>query len=301
MASLRIIDGGLQATVQDLGRPGFGPVGVPRGGAADVLALIAGNRLAGNRDHAAGVEIAMSGFECEAEGAISLAITGATTKVECGGVARQMWERIEVGDGLRLRLSPTVGGARAYLCVRGGIDVPRVMASASTHVGAAFGGLNGRALRAGDRLQVGEDPGAHGATDTVTTEARRASDSKTLRVVAGPQSESVFAELCSREFRVSSHTSRAGLRFEGRISSASTGRMISEGVAWGAVQVPEVGEPIVLGVDHPTTGGYPVVANVIAPDLSIIGQMRPGDTVTFLPVSLEDAWRVGREWAESLR
>jgi biotin-dependent carboxylase-like uncharacterized protein len=312
MGVMRVVEPGMFTTVQDLGRSGWAAIGVAPGGAVDALSLRVGNRLVGNADGAASLEMTMVGgtFDFEQDATIVVAGGEVSGSVGGGGAARtsEMARPMEIRRGERLRLGPITRGVRAYLCVRGGIMVESVLGSASTHAGAGFGGVQGRALRRGDVVEIGPARGQVGAgtpwarAGTLVDEAL---ERRTLRAVEGAQiaafagaSASAF---WSSEFVVSSQSDRVGLRLQGRIGAANLGgRMASEGMMFGAVQVPEGGEPIVLMADHPTTGGYPVIACVATVDLPSLGQLRPGDRVRFERVTAGAARELFRERERAL-
>lgn len=297
MGALTVLDPGMMTTVQDLGRPGLASIGVPEGGAADPLALRVGNRLLGNPDGAAGLEMTMLGgtFAFEGDGAIALAGGEARAVLESSddaGVLPAPWcTPINIRAGARLRIAPIVRGVRAYLCIRGGVRVQPALGSSSTLLSARFGGLDGRALRNGDRLEWNE---VHANRPIMSPAVARVMLDevlvrRSLRAVAGSHaSEFADAETSAfwdSTFTVSQRSDRIGVRLAGHVGSAAkavgTGRMASEGMMCGAVQIPPGGEPIVLLVDHPTTGGYPVIACVATVDLPALGQLRPGDRVGF--------------------
>lgn len=300
-ATIRVIEPGMLTTVQDLGRPGWSAVGVARGGAADPLSLRVGNRLVGNPDGAAALEMTLLGgsFEFPRGAVVALAGGCVAARVESGGGARpaSAWAPFDIRGGERLRVGAIRGGVRCYLCVSGGIAVPEVLGSRSTHLAGEFGGFAGGALRAGDELGVGDD--ARPPADAPTAErARRLCETllarRALRAVDGAQSDAFGADAVaafwSMKFEVSMQSDRAGVRLCGRIgSSPLEGSMPSEGMSPGAVQVPRTTTPIVLLVDHPTTGGYPVIACVAAVDLPVLGQVAPGDVLRFERVSRAEA------------
>jgi biotin-dependent carboxylase-like uncharacterized protein len=287
--------------VQDLGRFGFGALGVSASGAADPVSLRIGNRLVGNEDGAPGVEMTLRGGTFRADGPAVVALCGSDF-----GAKIPLWTAIPLAAGDVLATGATRSGARCTLCVRGGIRVPEVLGSASTHLPSGIGGVEGRALRKGDRLDVGPDPGAP---------ARRLRASvavledvvfrRVLRVTPGPQAEwftpDSVAALHAAAYEVSEASDRMGLRLRGvALARARGGELLTEGVCLGAVQVPDDGQPIVLFVDQQTTGGYPKVANVIGADLAAIGQLRPRQSVRFAPVALEDARRLSASQEERL-
>ena len=304
---LRVVAPGLLTTVQDLGRFGYGDLGVPPSGAADPLALRVGNRLVGNEENAAALEMTLVGGTFEFERPAVFALTGSDFGAGLGDTEARPLEPLEARAGDLLRLGATRGGARAYLCVRGGIAVPPVMGSASTHLLVGIGGLDGRPLRAGDRLSFGDQaasaPASRGiAAIDVPWLLRR----DVLRVTRGPQaadfSEEEIAAFHAESFRVTESSDRMGLRLEGSAIRARERRdLLTEGVCPGAVQVPPDGRPIVLLVEHPTTGGYRKIANVVTADLHALGQLRPRDRVRFEPVSFEDAESLLMRQEEDLR
>ena len=256
MSALRVLAPGFVTTVQDLGRFGHGELGVSAAGAADPLALRLGNRLLGNPEGAAALEQ-------------------------------------EAAAGQTLSVGPTREGARTYLCVRGGIEVPRVLGSASTHLLTGIGGVEGRALRSGDVLGMGPVPS--GTVRSLDLQRLRALRERgPVRFTAGAQAEwfapDAHALLGDTEWRVLEGSDRTGLRLAGpTLPRRVSGELLTEGAPLGAIQVPPQGGPIVLFVDHQTTGGYPKIANVIAADLFRLGQLRPRDVLCLAPVELEEA------------
>jgi biotin-dependent carboxylase-like uncharacterized protein len=284
---------GLMSTVQDLGREGFGPLGVSASGAADPIALRIGNRLLGNTEGAAALELTLVGgtFRFEIDTWVSL--TGSDFDATLDGEPLTTWTAHPVGAGQVLQMRSTRTGARCYLCVSGGIEVPLVLGSASTHVLSALGGLNGRPLRKGDALRTGpcRPPAARRLNPDM---AERLAPRRRLRVTDGLQSD-WFTKPSQRSlfevsFRVTEASDRMGLRLEGSpIESTSQADLITTGVALGAIQVPPGGQPVIVFVEQQTTGGYPVIANVIAADLASVGQLRPRDAVEFELVSQRTA------------
>lgn len=302
MGTFLVTEPGMLTTVQDLGRQGLGAIGIPVGGAADSLSLRAGNRLLGNADNAAGLEMTLTGAAIEFEADAFVTLTGGATGATLarpGAAAKAIspLQPVPVAVGSRLIIGPILGSARGYLCVRGGIRVAHVLNSASTHLGAEFGGFAGRALRAGDRLEFHDTPGHPLDRRAGPSSAELLSVSSSLRTIAAVHGahhslfDAAAVELFwSSTFKVSSQSNRVGVRLTGPlVASPAGGQLISEGMPPGAIQVPQSGEPIVLGVDHPTTGGYPVIACVITADLCILGRARPGDTVRFRRVGLGEA------------
>ena len=290
---IRIEAPGLMTTVQDLGREGFGPIGVSASGAADPVALRIGNRLLGNPEGAAALELTLVGGAFRFEIDTWLALTGSDFGATLDQAAVVPCRVQRVCQGQILRMQATRSGARCYLCVSGGIDVPLVLGSASTHVLSGLGGFRGRALRRGDVLQTGpvRPPPTQRASPRVV---ERLAPRVRLRVTEGPQS-GWFAPASRRAFfeasyRVTEASDRMGLRLEGAaVERRVRSEMITTSIPLGAIQVPGGGQPVIVFVEQQTTGGYPVIANVIAADLPSVGQLRPRHVVEFEQVSLPEA------------
>jgi antagonist of KipI len=296
---IRVLSPGMQTTVQDLGRLGYADIGVAAGGAADALSLRAGNRLVGNAECAAALEMTLVGGAFEFEEDAVAALCGAAPE---GAPA---WEPLRLRAGDVLRCGALTGGARCYLCVRGGIDVPLVMGSASTHLTTGLGGLEGRALRRGDALAIGRAAvGRVMKRRSVAPPGAGALRVAVLRVTAGPQAEWFGDELYQGAYRVSEHSNRMGLRLEGpTMTPCEPGEMLTQGLSPGAVQAPPEGKPIVLGVEHGTTGGYPTPAIVISADRHALGQLRPRDEIGFERVTIAaalDLLRAQEAWLDAL-
>jgi len=302
MSFIRVESPGLLTTVQDLGRDGFGTIGVSPSGAADAISLRLGNRLVGNVESAAALEMTLlGGTFIFPEGAI-VALTGSDFGAVLDDAAVAPGTSIRVRPGQTIRLGPTRSGARCYLCVQGGIAVPRFLGSASTHLLSGLGGFQGRALRKGDVLQIGPPIQPLHRTSIAPKVAEQFLRRDVLRVTRGPQAdwfdESSLREFCSSTYRVGEQSNRMGIRLEGpSISQSKVTSMITEGVSLGAIQVPSGGSPIILFVEQQTTGGYPKIANVISADLHCVGQLRPRDEVRFELVTFEAArsWLIEQE------
>ena len=296
--SVLVVEPGFLTTVQDLGRPGHARLGVSAAGAADPVALRAGNRLVGNAPGAAALEMTLLGSTLRFERESWIALTGATGET--------LWTARRVAALETIACGPCRGGARTYLCLRGGIEVPRVFGSASTHLATGLGGVSGRALRAGDRLACGGDVLGEPLGRPVDPRAIPGyADEGPLRVVDGPQrtwfAEEEAARLESVPWEVSEACDRMGIRLAGgTIARVDSREPVTEGVALGAIQVTSSGQPIVLFVDHQTTGGYPKIANVIAADLPRLSRLRPRDRLRFARVDLPRARRFLREREETL-
>ncbi len=319
MGVIQVQEPGLFTTVQDLGREGFGPLGVSASGAADAISLRLANRLVGNAEGAAGLEMMLLGGTFVFPDGAIVALTGSDFGATVEGAQVALWTSMEVKPGQTLRLGPTRSGARCYLCVRGGIEVKPFLGSASTHILSGLGGHEGRALRRGDVLKIGSTRVSEGewtsrnACPTEGVSKRRlsaralqeAGARKVLRVTRGPQSD-WFPEAAQRMFyesryRVAEESNRMGIRLEGgAVPEGAGGKMISEGVSLGAIQVPDGGQPIILFVEQQTTGGYPKIANVVSADFHCLGQLRPRDEIRFERVDWETARTLWREQEEFL-
>ena len=294
MSTIEVLAPGLLTSVQDLGREGFGPMGVSASGAADAVSLRIGNRLVGNAEGAAGLEMTLlGGTFLFPEGAV-LALAGSEFGATLDDTPVELWTAFEARPGQTLRLGPTRTGARCTLCVRGGIAVKDFLGSASTHVLSGLGGHEGRALRKGDALKIGSARTSFRKRTLAARALESLAPRKVLRVTAGPQSD-WFPEAAQKIFyggayRVAEESNRMGLRLEGEaIPVPSGGQMISEGVSLGAIQIAAGGLPIILFVEQQTTGGYPKIANVISADLHSLGQLRPRDEIRFERVEMETA------------
>jgi KipI family sensor histidine kinase inhibitor len=282
---IRVVSPGLQTTVQDLGRFGYSHFGISASGAADPLALRAGNLLVGNAENAAALEMTLVGGSFEFETDAVIALTGSDF-----GAGLPLWTAVEIKAGQTVRCGATRSGARGYLAVRGGIGVPKVMGSASVHV---MTGVGGRPLRAGDVLPIGD--AAIRRPRAVPRRAPEFARTGPLRVTPGPQAHWFSDELYAAAYRVAEESNRMGIRLRGLAIPSPAGHMLTEGVPLGAIQVPPDGQPIILSVEHQTTGGYPKPANVISADFWRLGQLRPRDEVRFERVTLEQALDLLRE------
>ncbi len=294
MSTIQVQTPGLQTTVQDLGRNGFGPIGVSPSGAADPISLRLGNRLVGNAESAAGLEMMLLGGTFVFPEGATLALTGSDFGATLDDVRLDVGASVRVRAGQTLRLGPTKSGARCYLCVQGGISVQPFLGSASTHILSGLGGFEGRALRKGDVLRIGSASQPFRNRTIAPHAWDHLSRRVVLRLTSGPQvdwfSESSLRSFYANTYRVGEQSNRMGLRLEGAaITQRRAAQMVTEGVSLGAVQVPAGGSPIILFVEQQTTGGYPKIANVIAADIHRVGQLRPRDEVRFAEVTFDAA------------
>ena len=279
---------GLFTTVQDLGRWGHQSSGVPVSGAMDRCSHRLANRLVGNDDSDATLEVTLLGPEIAFTGETVVAVAGALFDLALDGAPMAIHERIAVRSGSILKWGGRRQGARAYLAVEGGVDVPLILGSRSTHVLTGMGGLDGRALRAGDRLTT-VDRSTAGRNAGLSASAPFAvpGDGAVLRTIPGEAQ--LFEQLARSAFHVSARSDRMGYRLEGPIVHSAGGELISASVATGTVQVTPTGQAILLMADHATTGGYPVAGTVIAADVPVAAQLAPGNVVRFTACSLAEA------------
>jgi len=294
MSLLVVESAGLQTTVQDFGREGYGVLGISASGAADAVALRLGNLLLENKPGTPALEMTLSGGTFLFPDGAVICLAGASFGAQVDGKALELWRPHAILPGKRLALGPTRDFARCYLCVAGGVGVVDFLGSASTHLLSGLGGWEGRALRKGDVLQIGK------LEKNIRRRKLRAGvldelkPGKTLRVTRGPQSawftEEARRTLLGDEFVVSEESNRIGLRLDGpRLAWRENVEMISEGAPLGAIQVTPSGQAIILFVEQQTTGGYPRIANVVGADLHSVGQLRPRDAIRLEEVSLAKA------------
>jgi biotin-dependent carboxylase-like uncharacterized protein len=284
MSEVVVVRAGPLTTVQDLGRPGFAHLGVPPSGAADPRALELGNRVVGNDLGAAALEAALVGPSLRFSAPALAAVTGAEAGASLDGSPITRALPVAVPAGGLLELGQCRGGVRVYVCVRGGLSVEATLGSRSHDV---LAGLGPPPLRDGDVLPIGPEPAAQPWPDAPSpAESPRDMAEPVLDVIAGPRDDwfppEALAQLTETRWRVSSSSNRIGLRLEGPpLGRLDRGELLSEGLVAGAIQVPPSGQPILLGPDHPTTGGYPVIAVVRFRDLAVAGQLAPGAFVRF--------------------
>lgn len=281
-----IVKPGLLTTVQDLGRPGYAHLGVARSGALDAPALARANALVGNADTAAGLETTLTGVSLLAEAPVTLAVCGAQATVTVDGVAVPFDAPFDVPEGAQVDIGPAATGVRSYVAVAGGITVGAVLGSRSTDT---LAGLGPPPMKAGFVLPIGTPsralvPAEPPTSPAVTDEGNEI----VVRIRMGPRHDwfSVPARdaLLGEAYVLTAKSNRVGARLAGPALTRSTaGELPSEGIVLGAVQVPADGQPLVFLADHPTTGGYPVIAVVERSDLPLLAQARPGAAIRFVP------------------
>jgi biotin-dependent carboxylase-like uncharacterized protein len=325
-----VIRPGLQTTIQDAGRPGYLSRGIPPAGPQDYRSFALASLLVGNPlppppltpgdPGLAGLEILAIGPTLTFEAPALVALAGGHVEATLDGEPVASWTALSVPAGATLKVGKVGPGARAYLAVAGGIDVPRYLGSRATFVRGGQGGLEGRALRKGDRLTVGPGRGDDGSGRAVPEELRRRLDERpwTVRVVPGPQdhlfTEAGLERFFSAEWQLSPTSDRMGFRFIGpalemrerpdylvRDAGSGPADIVDDITPVGGIQVPGGIEPIAMGVENPTAGGYAKIGTVISTDLGVLGQIRPLEEVFFQAVAVEEALEIARAEADEIR
>jgi antagonist of KipI len=295
--SLEVLASGPLTTVQDLGRFGYGRYGVPPSGATDSLSLRIGNLLVGNPENAAGLEITLMGLKVRAFRDLAIAITGADLNPCLNEQPVEMWRSLFIKKDDTLSFGGLRSGCRAYLTLGGEISLHPVMGSRSTNLSSKFGGLSGRPLHKGDILRS-ESPRLH-----LRTTGRGFypewiplyTKCWTMRVAFGPQDDQFTHEIknlfLDSSYIVTPQSDRAGIRLSGPAILQKEGleaSILSEGVVAGTIQIPGDGQPIII-LGETVTGGYRKIATIISADLPFLGQIKPGDSIRFREVTLDEA------------
>jgi biotin-dependent carboxylase-like uncharacterized protein len=301
--AVNVITPGLSTTVQDLGRPGYYHLGIPISGGMDRFALRVANMLVGNDEGAAVLEAVFLGPELEFTAPATVAVTGGDLPPKLNGEAREGWSAFDVKAGDRLSFGFLKGGARAYIAVSGGIDVPVKLGSRSTYTLGALGGHQGRALAAGDTLPVGK--GGKGGGAVPATLRRMPGNPAELRVLPGLYWHRITADSGTRFFadtwKVAPEADRIGYRFKGGTpldfvpreqpfgAGSNPSNIVDACYPYGSIQVPGGTEPIVLHRDAVSGGGYMMVGCVISADMDLIGQLQPHSPARFVEVTMDQA------------
>jgi antagonist of KipI len=287
MGVIEILSPGLQTSVQDLGRPGHEHLGISPGGAADPVSLEAGNLLVGNPPGASALEMTLAGASFRFESETHFALTGADMGATLSDRPVLRWETHVARAGETLRLGPARQGCRAYLCMAGGVDVPLVLGSASTHIQSGVGGFEGRALKRGDRVKIGK-PGRPRPGQVDARELESRIFGKVFRVTrsihTGLFATEAWGMFLRQEYSVSERSNRLGLRLEGE-SLGKIPEVVTAGVSLGTIQISSDGKPTILFIEQQLTGGYPQIACVIRDDLAAVGQLKPRDRIRFEEVA----------------
>jgi antagonist of KipI len=313
--SIQVVEPGFLTTVQDLGRWGYVHLGIGVSGAMDPFAMRAANVLVGNEPGsvgrapgAAGLEITVGGPVLSFQESCAIAVTGGDLGPRLNGTEIESWRAYLVPAGSTLEFTGRRSGARAYLAVSGGIDVRPWLGSRSTYLMAKTGGLDGRALRAGDRLPVGKSAASLSMATTPIPPGHRPlySAEPVLRVILGPHTdrfteEGIQAFLGGR-YEITAESNRMAFRLEGPVIAHSRGADVSScGIPLAGIQVPGVGQPILFMADKPQAGGYPQIAALIQADIPVAAQCLPGEAVRFRVCSFEEARESLRRQEDALR
>ena len=289
---LEVLREGLQSTVQDQGRFGYAHLGVSASGAADNFSLIIGNILVGNPKHYAGIEMTIIGDKYRFKSDAYIALTGSEFEAELDNNSIPFWKRLLIKKGQILDIRSTKNGARCYLCVAGGINIKDVMGAKTTHLTSGIGGLHGRILKKLDELDFGllDDSikPIQNLNDSITT------DTNIIKVTKGVQwswfNKNQKNKLFQHQYQVEELSNRMGLRLFGNaIKTNRENEITTAGISLGSIQIPGGGQPIISFVEHQTTGGYPIIANVISADIRKVGQLKAGDCFQFELISLGSA------------
>jgi antagonist of KipI len=304
MAELLIVRAGMLTTVQDAGRWGYQSSGVAVAGPMDPCAHRLANALVGNDAGAAALEITLIGPELAFEDARTFAIAGADFEATLDGAPVPLHAPVAAAAGSRLRVGARRRGTRAAIAIAGGIETPPVLGSRATHLLSGMGGFEGRALRAGDRLALGDPRSITQAAASLRVASAQAAgvirlpdpggSPATIRVLPGPQADlfapQALAILQAAPYAVADQSNRMGFRLQGAALPHRNGAdIISDATPLGVLQVPASGQPILLMADRQTTGGYPKIATVIAADIGLAGQLGPGDRLRFVVCSPREA------------
>ena len=293
MASVHVLRSGLLTTVQDTGRWGLQALGVPPAGPMDPWSHRMANALVGNAGEAATLEVTLKGPELAFEDERIVAVAGAAFAIDVDGQGQSPNTAFIVPAGARLRVGARRIGARGYVAVAGGFAVPKVLGSRSTHLVSRLGGVEGRALAAGDSLPLGPPggprPGRRGEADL--PESDRPTQ---IRVLPGPHQDRFAADalvlLQSSPYTLGNDSDRMGFRLNGpRLAHANGADIISDATPLGVLQVPASGRPVLLMADRQTTGGYAILATVITADIGLAGQLVPGDQIQFEACTMQEA------------
>ncbi|AFU99559.1 biotin-dependent carboxyltransferase family protein [Simiduia agarivorans] len=293
MSHLQVLQPGMLALLMDTGRTGQHGLGLTTGGPLDAPAFFWANTLAGNPANATAIEVAVGGLELRANTDLMIAVTGAEVPLTIDGQKAALWTSHWVNRDSKIKLGFASKGARAYLAANGGFDVAPQFGSTATVVREGIGGLNGKPLAAGDSLTVHDCPDGHPLVTLPEALRPQYPDQPVLRVIEGYQADqfspAAKAVFYSSDYTLSPQCDRMGFRLQGPKLACAISGIVSEGISLGAIQVPADGQPIVLLHDRQTIGGYPKIGNVFSGDLYQLGQLMPGASVRFAPMSLEQA------------
>lgn len=295
--SITVLEPGLLTTVQDMGRIGYQQFGISVSGVMDPRSAAIANILVGNPQEESVLECTLMGPHLKFDHDNTVAVTGGNLMPTLDGDPMPMYRAIHVQKGQILRFLAPKTGCRAFLAFNGGLDIPEIMESRSTYMKAKIGGLEGRKLQKGDVIRF-RAPGRPGNMDVrFLTPEFIPQQVYTLRVISGPQDDAFSPEgiktFFTQEYSVSNEFDRMGCRLNGpTIRHIKDGNIISDGIAFGAIQIPSEGRPIIMLADRQTAGGYAKIATVITADFRILAQLKSGDRIRFQSVSVQYAQSV---------
>ncbi len=315
---IKVVAPGLSTTVQDLGRPGYFHLGIPMSGAMDRAALRIANLLVGNAEGAAGLEVVFVGPTLYFEQACVIAVTGAEMPFKLDGVNQPSWQSIQVNRGQTLEFDYLRAGARCYVGISGGIEVPEVLGSRSTYLVGAFGGIEGRPLIKGDNLPLHKfQPSMTSIEKSFPKGLVPDLSVREVRVMLGLYShrltEDSLGRFFSEEWVVGSEADRMGYRFKGGQplkfvereapfgAGSDPSNIVDSSYAYGSIQVPSGTEPIILHRDAVSAGGYFTLGAVISADMDLIGQLQPNTSIQFVSVDMDEALSAREERTATMK
>ena len=312
--AVKVLKPGLSTTVQDLGRPGYYHIGIPVSGAMDRLAAKAANLLVGNKESAAVLEAVFMGPELQFTEEATVAVTGAELPPKVNGEPRDTWTSFKVKKGQTLSFDFLKKGARAYIAISGGIDVPVVLGSRSTYTLGALGGFKGRKLEAGDKLPLGKGRAAKEGRSIPEKLRRMPGVPAELRMIPGLYwhriTESSGKQFLDDTWKVANEADRIGYRFKGGKplqfvareapfgAGSDPSNIVDACYPYGSIQIPSGTEPIVLHRDAVSGGGYFMVGAVISADMDLIGQLQPNTPAKFVSVTMAQALKARKDRAK---
>ena len=286
MRNIEIIDGGILTTIQDLGRFGYQRYGVSPCGVMDDYSAKIANILVGNEMNFPVIETTLKGITAKFNGSCVISITGGKNTVLLNNLEIPMWESVYIKKGDTLKIDFCEEGARNYIGVQGGFDIPKVLGSYSTDIKSRLGGFEGRAIKRGDIIPLKKVTNNYIHKTLYGDEILTFSNYETVRVILGPQddcfTEKGMETFLNTEYEVSVKADRMGTCLKGeKIGHLNSADIISDGISFGAIQIPGSGQPIIMMADRQTTGGYTKIGNVITADLYKLAQLLPGVKIKF--------------------
>lgn len=306
MKSIEIIDKGMLTTIQDLGRFGYQRYGVTPSGVMDEYSAIMSNILVGNELEVPVIETSFKGVCIKFNSDSSIAVTGGENTVLLNDLEVPMWESIRIKSGDIVKMNFCKSGVRNYISIYGGFDIPKILGSYSTNIKSKLGGFEGRALKNGDVIPLKIETIGFIQRVLSRQEIPEFSNFETIRVILGPQdgefTEESHKTFFNNEYEVSKEGDRMGIRFLGeKVEHINGADIISDGISFGAIQIPGNGQPIIMMADRQTTGGYTKIGNVITADLYKVAQLPPGSKVKFQRSEEKEAIEALKKYKEKFK